>query len=185
MGADSQNALPIDEGTLQETIRRVQGEVRREFDAWNLRHLKEVVQRDIRQPIPESSATRGRNIDSLLASSPDVDFEKGEDDARPPWLAPGAPGSPTSSLHETYRLKKAVVTVEYDVDDWNFDPTPEYEYCAPTDNNRYVGDDSSILIFNPLTEKTNPDNHEEFLELHDDLAWTTLADPAGEIDRQM
>ena len=94
MSADSQNALPIDEGTLQETIRRVQVEVRRAFDAWNLRHLKEVVQRDIRQPIPESSATRGRNIDSLLASSPDADFGKGEDDARPPCLAPGAPGTP-------------------------------------------------------------------------------------------
>lgn len=71
------------------------------------------------------------------------------------------------------------VAVEYDVSDWNFEPTPEYEYCAPLDGNRYVGDDSSALIFDPLSNTRSGARHNEFLDLHDDLAWTTLADPAG------
>ncbi|KZV62721.1 SET domain-containing protein [Peniophora sp. CONT] len=162
MSASSQETSSIHADTIADTVVRTQEEVRREFDAWNRKHVKEVVRRDIRRPIPEPSSSRNASIESILGMR---EVASSDDEESGDCISPLAPGVP--------------VAVKYDISDWEFEPTPEYEYCAPIDGNRYVGDDSSALIFDPLSG-TPGTKHKEFLDLHDDLAWTTLADPADE-----
>ncbi|VDB87787.1 unnamed protein product [Peniophora sp. CBMAI 1063] len=154
---------PDERSPLYKTILRVQAEVREEFDAWNAKHVQEVLLGDVRRPLPEPASSRNVEIEDMLGLHVSTRFSSRGEVLRPPWLAPSAP-----------------VNVHYDTSDWEFEPTPEYEYCAPSNRNCYVGDDSSALLFDPLSDKTRPKEHEEFLDMHDDFAWTTLADPADE-----
>lgn len=93
MSASSGESFTNYTSTLAETVLRTQDEVRQDFDAWNREHLKEVVQRDIRRPIPEPSGSRNASLESILGMREVASSDDEGSEYRISPLAPGAPGT--------------------------------------------------------------------------------------------